>query len=156
MPPILGSGISNTTLSGLLREQYDRDSKNLSPLEQSQLMNAAGDQLRMALIAQNRQRALGSRTDLSNIGGPGSVYRYEPTNKPDTGNIHSSAADYYKYLGNLQTRRKNYVADGNKHGRVPKDHVATFHYGICGWCKKENIPVTEPRDYSYPELIEEK
>lgn len=91
MPPILGSGISNTTLSGLLREQYDRDSRNLSPLEQSQLMNAAGDQLRMAMIAQNRQRALGSGVDLSQI--------------------HGSVGQYYRYLGNLQSRRKNYVAD---------------------------------------------
>lgn len=45
---------------------------------------------------------------------------------------------------------------GNKFGSVPKDHVATFHYGICGWCKKENVAVTQPRDYGYPDYKADK
>lgn len=41
---------------------------------------------------------------------------------------------------------------GHKHGRVT-DGVATFHTGDeCGWCGRNDIPVTEPRDYGYPPM----
>lgn len=36
-------------------------------------------------------------------------------------------------------------------GRWPKGHVATFHVGICHVCGEE-IAVTEPRDWRYPNL----
>ncbi len=95
MPPLLG-GISGISLSEQLRRQYDSESKNLSQLQQAALMNGLGDQLRNKLTIENMQRALRNGTDLSQIQ-----------------NIHSSAEQYYKYLGNLQARRNNYVADGN-------------------------------------------
>lgn len=39
---------------------------------------------------------------------------------------------------------------GHKHGpEVPL--LASYHEGECGWCGGVNIPVTEPRDYGYPE-----
>jgi hypothetical protein len=29
--------------------------------------------------------------------------------------------------------------------------LATFHVGSpCGWCKRTDVMVTEPRDYGYP------
>lgn len=36
-------------------------------------------------------------------------------------------------------------------GKWPKGHMATFHIGKCDWCRKIQ-PVTEPRDYGYPEF----
>jgi hypothetical protein len=40
---------------------------------------------------------------------------------------------------------------GNRYGRTSiTTHIATFHYGTCGWCKRKDVPVTEPRDYGYP------
>lgn len=41
------------------------------------------------------------------------------------------------------------IACGNKYGRCPEGHVATFHTGKCGWCG-ETKPVTEPRDFLFP------
>lgn len=38
---------------------------------------------------------------------------------------------------------------GEKHGRWPKGHVATFYKGVCGWCG-ETKTVTEPRDHRFP------
>lgn len=39
---------------------------------------------------------------------------------------------------------------GVKHGR-PRGQYATFHIGdACGWCSRDDVPVTEPRDYGYP------
>ena len=38
-------------------------------------------------------------------------------------------------------------------GRFPRDHMATFHMGECGWCKKR-ASVTEPRDYRWPKFKE--
>ncbi len=35
-------------------------------------------------------------------------------------------------------------------GRQPHGHLATFHQGQCGWCEKDDVAVTEPRDYGYP------
>lgn len=44
---------------------------------------------------------------------------------------------------------------GSKYGRWPKGHLGTFHIGSqCGWCGRTDVPVTEPRDYSYPPLPE--
>lgn len=46
---------------------------------------------------------------------------------------------------------------GMKHGRWVKGHVATFHtpsgdpHDVCGWCGSGKKPLTEPRDYRYPE-----
>jgi hypothetical protein len=45
---------------------------------------------------------------------------------------------------------------GRKHGRVD-DGIATFHTGdACGWCGRDDVPVTEPRDYGYPKASTEK
>lgn len=49
---------------------------------------------------------------------------------------------------------KDYPAEiccdcGEKYGRWPVGHVATFYRGTCGWCGKEAV-VTEPRDFSHP------
>lgn len=39
---------------------------------------------------------------------------------------------------------------GRKFGR-PRGSCATFHMGDpCGWCERDDVPVTEPRDYCYP------
>lgn len=35
-------------------------------------------------------------------------------------------------------------------GKWPKGHLGTFHVGLCGWCD-ETKPVSEPRDWKYPE-----
>jgi hypothetical protein len=41
-------------------------------------------------------------------------------------------------------------ACGIQHGR-PRDAMATYHEGdACGWCGRNDVPVTEPRDYNYP------
>jgi hypothetical protein len=32
--------------------------------------------------------------------------------------------------------------------RIPT--CACWHYGECGWCGSEGVPVTEPRDFGYP------
>jgi hypothetical protein len=38
---------------------------------------------------------------------------------------------------------------GDAYGRgMPKDHVATWHTGICGVCGQEKT-VTEPRDFRH-------
>lgn len=45
---------------------------------------------------------------------------------------------------------------GNKHGRMPEGHCATFHKGdACGWCGKETA-TTEPRDFRYPPAPKEQ
>ena len=36
-------------------------------------------------------------------------------------------------------------------GRFPRDHIATFHIGDCGWCKKK-CSVSQPRDYRFPKF----
>ena len=39
---------------------------------------------------------------------------------------------------------------GREHGkRLPM--LASYHTGDCGWCRAEHIPVTEPRDFGYPD-----
>lgn len=38
---------------------------------------------------------------------------------------------------------------GNKHGRMPYGHAATWHRDVCGWCG-EMRSCTEPRDFCYP------
>ena len=38
---------------------------------------------------------------------------------------------------------------GDKHGRWPEGHCATWHNGECGWCGGTRA-VTEPRDYRWP------
>ena len=38
---------------------------------------------------------------------------------------------------------------GNKHGRWPEGHLATWHHGEWGWCGEDRM-VTEPRDYRWP------
>lgn len=53
----------------------------------------------------------------------------------------------------------NWVCDdcGEKYGDMPEGHVYTWHYGHCDVCDKDNVPVTEPRDYKYlPRLSKEK
>ena len=43
---------------------------------------------------------------------------------------------------------------GTNYGRpMPKGHVATWHKGVCGWCERSNVSVTEPRDFRYPTAI---
>jgi len=39
---------------------------------------------------------------------------------------------------------------GNKHGRMPEGHMATWHADTCGWCGRESVSCTEPRDFRYP------
>lgn len=34
-------------------------------------------------------------------------------------------------------------------GKWPDGHIGTFHNGVCGWCGEE-VQVTEPRDWGYP------
>lgn len=42
---------------------------------------------------------------------------------------------------------------GSKHGRREPDY-ATYHYGDkCGWCGRDDAPVTEPRDFGYPRWV---
>lgn len=36
-------------------------------------------------------------------------------------------------------------------GSMPDGHIATWHEGKCGCCE-ETKPVTEPRDYRYPDF----
>lgn len=59
------------------------------------------------------------------------------------------------------THRRRTIADdypawicadcGRKHGVQPSHHVATYHVGDpCGWCGRDDAPVTEPRDFLYP------
>lgn len=39
---------------------------------------------------------------------------------------------------------------GRKHGKkLPM--LASYHEGECGWCGGVSIPVTEPRDFGYPD-----
>ena len=45
---------------------------------------------------------------------------------------------------------------GAEHGRV-MPVFATFHepdpkdtHDKCGWCRRNDVPLTEPRDYGYP------
>lgn len=38
---------------------------------------------------------------------------------------------------------------GQKHGRMPEGHLATWHVDTCGWCG-EATSCTEPRDFRYP------
>jgi hypothetical protein len=46
---------------------------------------------------------------------------------------------------------------GRKHGRWPEGHIGTFHVGgRCGWCGRDNVAVTEPRDYGYPRVVKEE
>ena len=40
-------------------------------------------------------------------------------------------------------------------GRFPRDHIATFHVGECGWCKKK-ASVSQPRDYRFPNHNKQK
>jgi ribosomal protein S27AE len=37
-------------------------------------------------------------------------------------------------------------------GKVFKNHLPTWHSGKCDYCGKNNISVTQPRDFGYPEL----
>lgn len=44
---------------------------------------------------------------------------------------------------------------GEKHGNpMPENHLATWHLpggdDHCGWCKRIDVPLTEPRDFGYP------
>jgi hypothetical protein len=39
---------------------------------------------------------------------------------------------------------------GHEHGDE-RPLLATYHTGECGWCGNEDIPVTSPRDYGYPD-----
>jgi len=39
---------------------------------------------------------------------------------------------------------------GDKYGKMPQGHIATWHEDTCGWCG-EVKSVTEPRDYGYPD-----
>jgi len=57
--------------------------------------------------------------------------------------------------------RENYPAwicpsCGEKHGRLPRGHLATFHqsqdHEVCGWCGRGDVPLTEPRDYRWPRV----
>lgn len=45
---------------------------------------------------------------------------------------------------------------GRKYGkRLP--WLATYHTGdTCGWCNATDVPVTEPRDFGYPEPPKDK
>ena len=43
---------------------------------------------------------------------------------------------------------------GARLGKMPDDHMATWHHGKCGWCG-EVKPVTHPRDFGYPPAPEE-
>ncbi len=46
-------------------------------------------------------------------------------------------------------------ACGFKHGVVSVGHCATYHMGdACGWCGRDDVPVTEPRDYGYPPTLQ--
>ena len=48
-------------------------------------------------------------------------------------------------------------ACGVKHGRVFPGHLATYHVGDpCGWCGREDLLVTEPRDYGHPKHVPTK
>ena len=38
---------------------------------------------------------------------------------------------------------------GNKYGTKKPGYEATWHYGKCVICQKENVPVTEKRDFGY-------
>lgn len=38
---------------------------------------------------------------------------------------------------------------GSNGGKMPDGHLATFHNDFCSWCG-EFKPVTEPRDWGYP------
>lgn len=50
---------------------------------------------------------------------------------------------------------------GKLYGRVQhNDRCATFHepdpndvHDICGWCGTRALPLTEPRDYGYPQQV---
>ena len=43
---------------------------------------------------------------------------------------------------------------GEKHGR-PSRREACMHIGSpCGWCGRDDVPVTQPRDYGWPKLAE--
>lgn len=45
---------------------------------------------------------------------------------------------------------------GVKLGRFASS-LATYHEGDpCGWCGRSDVPVTEPRDYGYPQAPREK
>lgn len=40
---------------------------------------------------------------------------------------------------------------GRHYGRVITGHCATYHEGdACGWCGRDDVAVTEPRDFGYP------
>lgn len=41
-PSLLGGGVQSSSLSEILKRQYEQESKYLSPLGQSQLMNNLG------------------------------------------------------------------------------------------------------------------
>lgn len=48
---------------------------------------------------------------------------------------------------------------GHRYGTVRDQHCATFHEperndpnDRCGWCGDRMRPLTEPRDYGYPEF----
>lgn len=44
---------------------------------------------------------------------------------------------------------------GHKHGHFPEGHIATFHAGDkCGWCGRDDVSVTQPRDFGYPKFKE--
>jgi hypothetical protein len=45
------------------------------------------------------------------------------------------------------TKHGSWYFDGKYKG--PKHHSATYHMGTCDACGKEDIPVTEPRDYGH-------
>jgi len=46
---------------------------------------------------------------------------------------------------------------GHKYGSMPKGHCATWHKGKCEVCLKDNVYVTEPRDFRHlPKLKKKK
>jgi len=45
---------------------------------------------------------------------------------------------------------------GHTHGHE-RPLLATYHVGnACGWCGSDTIPVTQPRDYGYPDMITQR
>jgi hypothetical protein len=38
---------------------------------------------------------------------------------------------------------------GMEHGNKQTPGIATWHYGTCDICKKDHVPVTEPRDFGH-------
>ncbi len=45
---------------------------------------------------------------------------------------------------------------GNKYGKYPDGNVSTWHNGKCGVCGNRDVPVTEPKDFSYLKNLKKK